>query len=121
MPWGQGGILAGGLGTVCTGCVQIRGQRRRWRRRGIHYPPPPPRAGLPARPLVHPPTCGGAPPQIENMMERLPKLRERDDFVSIIPVTTSKAYVRDLPEAELAPQNPDWNAWDYRRAPPSLP
>ena len=50
------------------------------------------------------------------MLDRLPTLRERDDFVSIIPVPTDKAYVRDLPEAELAPQNPDWNAWDYRCA-----
>ena len=55
---------------------------------------------------------GGA--QIEEMLTTLPALRQRDDFVSIIPVPTIKEYGRDLPQAQVAPLNPDWGAWDYR-------
>lgn len=52
--------------------------------------------------------------KIEWMVDALPALRARDDFVSVIPVPTVKQYALDLPEAEVSPQNPPWNAWDYR-------
>ena len=48
------------------------------------------------------------------MLERLPMLRERDDFISILPVPTVKEHVLNLPVADKPPQNPNWNAWDYR-------